>query len=158
MIVSAEQWRDSAIHICILSQTPLHPSYYITLSRVPCAIQFLVIHFKYSSMYMSIPNALTSPIPHPSPQQPQVHSLSLWVSFCFVSSFVSFLFRLHIEGMAYDISPSLSDLLHSIWQALGPSMLITNFQESNHLRTGSCSKSQYSHYPNNTLLHINPNA
>ena len=37
-----------------------HLGYYKALSRVPCAVQFkylLVIYFKYSSVYMSIPNS-----------------------------------------------------------------------------------------------------
>ena len=62
----------------------------------------LVIHFKYSSVYMTFPNSLNIPSPRPSPQprpstqpwQPWVNFLSLWVSFCFASSFVSFLIRL----------------------------------------------------------------
>ena len=38
-------------------------------------------------------------------------------------SFLSFLFRFHIWGMSFNISP-LSDLRHSVWQSLGPSMLL----------------------------------
>jgi len=53
---------------------------------------------------MSIPNSLTVS----SPCQPWVCFLSLCISFCFVSSFVIFLFRFHIAVMSYDISPSLS--------------------------------------------------
>ena len=47
-----------------------HPSCHIILSRVSCAISrsLLVTHFKYSSMYMSIPNSLP-PSSHPSPWQ-----------------------------------------------------------------------------------------
>ena len=41
VIVSGEQWRDSASHIdaSLLPQTPLHPGCHATLSRVPCAVQ-----------------------------------------------------------------------------------------------------------------------
>lgn len=43
----------------------------VTLSRVPCAIytvgSLLVISLRYSSVYMSILNSLTSPSPHLSP-------------------------------------------------------------------------------------------
>ena len=49
---------------------PSLPGCHITLSRVPCAIQ-LVIHVKYSSAYLSIPNSLTIP----SPQQKKNHRL-----------------------------------------------------------------------------------
>ena len=48
----------------------------------------LVICFKYSSVYMSISNSLTIPLCHPSPWEPEIHSLNLWVSFCFVSKFI----------------------------------------------------------------------
>ena len=36
---------------------PSHPGCHITLNRVPCATQrsLLVIHFKYSNVYISIP-------------------------------------------------------------------------------------------------------
>ena len=62
----------------------------------------------------------------PSPIPPSNHkfALSLWICFCSVSSSVSFLFRFHIWGMSYDISHSLSDLLDSVWQSLGPHMLL----------------------------------
>ena len=50
---------------------PPHPSpgCHMTLSRVHCAIQqnLLVIHFKYSNEYMSVPNSLTIPSSHSSP-------------------------------------------------------------------------------------------
>ena len=46
---------------------------YRIVSRVPCAVQYslLVIHFKYSSVYLSTPNSLTVPPPHPSPRYPK---------------------------------------------------------------------------------------
>ena len=63
VIVSGEQWRDSVIHIqvSIVPQTPL-PSqpaaehwseFHVLYSR-----SLLVIHVKYSSVSMSIPNSL----------------------------------------------------------------------------------------------------
>ena len=66
VIVSREQQRDSAIHIqvSILPQTLLP-------SRLPCNIEqsptcytvgsSWLIHFKYSSVYMSIQNSLSPP-------------------------------------------------------------------------------------------------
>ena len=50
-------------------------------------------------------------------------SVSLFL-FCKLSSFLSFLFRFHILGMPYNISPSLLDLFHSVRQSLGLSMLL----------------------------------
>ena len=54
------------------SKLPSHPGCHITLSRVPSAYNsfLLVIHFKYSSVYMSIPSSLTIPSPHTFPWQP----------------------------------------------------------------------------------------
>ena len=54
---------------------------------MPYRRSLLVIHFKYSSVYMSIPNSLTVPSPQPSSQQPWVHFSSPWV--CFVNKFIS---------------------------------------------------------------------
>ena len=44
----------------------------------------LVMHFKYSSVYMSLPNSQSIP----SPREPWVRFLSLWVSFCFARQFI----------------------------------------------------------------------
>ena len=51
----------------------------------------LVIHFKYSSVYMSIqtPDRFPPFFPHPLGNHKRLHSLRLWVSFCFVSKFIS---------------------------------------------------------------------
>ena len=48
---------------------PSHLGCHITLSRVPMLYSrsLLVIHFKYSSVYMSFPSSLTIPFPHSSP-------------------------------------------------------------------------------------------
>ena len=54
---------------------------------------------------------------------PQVHSLHLRLYSCPAPRFIRtiFLFRFHIYVLAYGIRFSLSDLLHSVWQTLGPS-------------------------------------
>ena len=73
---------------------------------------------------MSVPNSLTIPSlrpPRPSIQQPQVRSLKSVSLLLFLSSFISFLFGFYTSGMSYDISPSLADSLHSVWQCLSPS-------------------------------------
>ena len=51
----------------------------------------LVIHFKYISVYMSIQATYQFHpfFPHPLGNHKRLHSLSLWVSFCFVSKFIS---------------------------------------------------------------------
>ena len=68
VIISGEQYRGSAllIYVAILPQTPFP-------SRLPHSIEqgfhvlhtrsLMVIHFKYSSLYMSVPNSLTTPSP-----------------------------------------------------------------------------------------------
>ena len=48
--------------------------------------------------------------------------LHLWFYFSFVSSFVPFF--LNSTYMQYHIRLSVSNLLHSVWQCLGPSMLL----------------------------------
>ena len=73
VIVSGEQWRDLAIHIrvSILPQTPSHPGCIWHWAELPLLYSrsLWVIHFKYSSVYISIPNSLTIPSPHPFPQK-----------------------------------------------------------------------------------------
>ena len=54
------------IHVSFSPKLPSHPYCHITLSRVPCvySMSLLVIHFKYISVCMSIPNSLTIPSAH----------------------------------------------------------------------------------------------
>ena len=58
-------------HTCMHSspKLPSHPGCHITLSKFPVLYRrsLLVFHFKYSIVYMSIPNSLTIPSFHPSP-------------------------------------------------------------------------------------------
>ena len=64
VIVSGEQWRDSAIyiHVSILPKVPL-PSRraHNTEFHVLYNSSLLVIHFEYGSMYMIFPNSLIIP-------------------------------------------------------------------------------------------------
>ena len=68
------------------------------------------------------------------PLYPQVHSLvGLHLYSCLAPRFFwpfSFFFRFHIYVLAYGICFSLSDLLPSVWQSLGPStsLLRTQFR------------------------------
>ena len=55
VMVSGEQRRDSAIHVSILPRRLSHwTEFHVLNSR-----SLLVIHFKYSSVYMSIQNSQT---------------------------------------------------------------------------------------------------
>ena len=49
LIVSGEQWRDSAIHthVSIPPQITSHPGCHITLSRVPCAEQQVLVGYPF---------------------------------------------------------------------------------------------------------------
>ena len=82
VIVSSEQRRDSAIHIhvSILPQTPAAIQLAHNIEQTEFHVLYnrslLVIHFKYSSVYMPFPNSLSSP----SPWQP-LSSFSKSVSF-----------------------------------------------------------------------------
>ena len=86
----------------------------------------LVIYFIHISVYMSIPISQFIPTPPPSPCFPPLVSIHLF------STSVTLLLpckpvhlyhfsRFHIYALIYDICFSLSDLLHSVWQSLGPS-------------------------------------
>ena len=96
------------------SKFPSHPGQHITLREFhELYIGFLlVIHFKYSSVYTTMPKSLTIP-------SPGTHKFIFQVYESFsvtqVSSFVSFPLRVHIQRMSYDISP-LTDftVLHSL--------------------------------------------
>ena len=68
---------------------PSHPGCRITLSRVPYAIQWSWMVFHLSIVVCACPSQILYP-----PITPPASSL--WVSFCFVSSFASFLFRVYV--------------------------------------------------------------
>ena len=82
-----------------------------------------LIHSQCHSLWLLTPNS-----PHPSHSllpptwQPQVSSLCLWVSFCFVDRFICVLFRFHIEVISCCVC--LSDLLDLVWESLVASMLL----------------------------------
>ena len=93
VVISGEQWRDSAIHIrvSILPQTPLlsrlahnrWAEFHVLYSR-----SLLVIHFKCNRVYMTFPKSLTIPFP-----PAMVSSFSKSVSlFCSVSKFTRIIF------------------------------------------------------------------
>ena len=73
--------KDTQPHIYMYAfspKWPFHPGCHIVLSRVPVLYSgsLLVIHFKYTSVYMSIPNSLTIPSPHPPPPPATISSIS----------------------------------------------------------------------------------
>ena len=99
---------------------------------VLCGCFPLAIYFTSGSVYMSMPLSHFVPAyPSPSPC-PQVHSLRLHLySYPAPRFFITiYFFRFHIYVLAYSICFSLSDLLHSVWQTLGPStsLQITQFR------------------------------
>ena len=91
-----------------------------------CGCFPLAIYLTFGSVYMSMPLSHFIPAyPSHSPC-PQVHSLCLRLYSCPVPRFFRTFFfsRFHIYVLAYGICFSLSDLLHSVGQTLGPSMLL----------------------------------
>ena len=83
----------------------------------------LVIHFIHISVYMSIPiSQFIPPLPFP-PWYPYVCSLHLCLNFCTANCPVPLYHfaRFQIYALIYDIFFFLSDLIHSVWQSLGPS-------------------------------------
>ena len=87
----------------------------------------LVIHFIHISVYMSIPISQFITPPPASPRRfPPLVSIRLFSTY--VSQFLPWkpvhlynFSRFHIYALIYDICFSLSDLLHSVWQSIGPS-------------------------------------
>ena len=93
----------------------------------PLAIYFTFGSVKESMLLFHFIPVYTSPSPCP-----QVHSLHMCLNSCPDPGFIrmiSFFFRFHIYVLAQGICFSLSDLLHSVWQTLGPStsLQITQF-------------------------------
>ena len=86
----------------------------------------LVTYFIHISVHMSIPISQFIPPPPPSQFLPLVslHLFSTSVSLFLPCKPVHLYHfsRFHICALIYDICFSLSDLLHSVWQSLGPSM------------------------------------
>ena len=127
----------------LLRLPPSHPPYPTLLLvtkhwpdlPVLCDSFALAIYFTFGSVYMSMPCSHFVPAyPSPSPC-PQVHSLRLHLYSCPAPKFfrtIFFFFWFHIYVLAYSICFSLSDLLHSVWQTLGPStsLQITQFRET----------------------------
>ena len=94
VIVSGEQWRNSHTNTGTSSPPKSPPIQAITWHWAEFHVLYgsclLVIHFKYSWMYVSIPNSLPIPSPQPCPQKPKACES---VSVLYISSLVSFLFR-----------------------------------------------------------------
>ena len=90
----------------------------------------LLICFIHISVYMSIP--ISQFIPPSPPTTPPLSPLGVHTFVLYI--FVSFLpckqvhlyhfSRFHIYVLIYDICFSLSDLFHSVWQSLDPSMTL----------------------------------
>ena len=86
----------------------------------------LVIYFIHISVYMSIPiSQFIPPIPPPPLLSPLgVHTFVLYLCVSVSAYKLVHLYhysRFHIYTLIYDLCFSLSDLLHSVWQSLGPS-------------------------------------
>ena len=85
----------------------------------------LVIYFIHISVYMSTPISQFIP-PPPPPCFPPLASIGLFSTSVFLllpckPVHLYHFSRFHIYALIYNIGFSLSDLLHSVWQSLGPS-------------------------------------
>ena len=101
-----------------LLRFPSHLGHHRPLSRVPCAVQVVLISHLFYTWYQQYicanPNLPVHPI---SPFSPLVHmffSLHLCLCFCFVNKIVYTNFFFQIPHMYVNIYFSLSDLLCSI--------------------------------------------
>ena len=123
------------VYICshissLLHHPPSQPPYPTSLGvtkhwadlPVLCGCFPLAIYFTFGSVYMSMPLSHFVPAyPSPSPC-PQVHSLRLYLYSCPAPRFFSTIFFFKIPYICVSIRCfSLSDLLDSVWQTLGPS-------------------------------------
>ena len=134
MFISAVQWNESAIYIYVYvyiyplplwppSLTP-HPTdlgHHRAPSWVPCALQWLptTIYFAHGSIFMSI--LISQSVPSLPQLSSSVCSLHLCLYSCPANRFIStifFFFGFQIYALTHDICFSLTDLLHSVWQAL----------------------------------------
>ena len=118
MLISTVQWSESAIciHISPLFWIPSHLGHHRALSRVPCAIQQVLISYlfyTYQCIYVSpnLPIHLTPPFP---PWCPYVCSLHLCLFLPCKQVHLYHFSRFHIYVLIYSICFSLSDLLHSV--------------------------------------------
>ena len=85
----------------------------------------LLIYFMQSLVYICLSQSPSSSYPLPPPWCLYVCFLRLWLYFCFLYKIIYTNFsRFHIYALTYDICFSLSDLLHSVWQSLHPSMSV----------------------------------
>ena len=115
--------------------TPLGVTKHWADLPVLCDCFPLASYFTFGSMYKSMPlshfvPAYTCPSPCP-----QIHSLRLHLYSCPAPRFIRtifsiFFFRFQLYVLGYGICFSLSHLLHSVWQILGPStsLQITQFR------------------------------
>lgn len=118
VIVSGENWRYSVIHThaSILPQTPVP-------SRLPSNTEQSVLSYTIGPRW---PSALNTALGTWQSQTPELSFRLTAVSLlsqkvCFVTSFGSLLFLVHIEGMPFKSSASLSDWLNqcdTLW--VGP--------------------------------------
>ena len=113
----------------------------------------LVINFIDISVYMSIPiSHFIPPPPSCFPPLVSIHSFSTSMSqFLPCKPVPLYHFSMFlIYALIYDICFSLSDLLHSVWQSLDPSMSqqMTQFHSSlwlSYLKEGPLSSNAYYH-------------
>ena len=121
--------------LCLPPTFPIPPLEVVTKHRADLPVLYgcfpLAINFTFGSVYMSMPLSHFVPAYPSASLCPQAHSLRLRLYSCPAPRFFRtiFFFWFHIYVLAYGIWFSLSDLLHSVWQTLGPStsLQITQF-------------------------------
>ena len=127
----------------LLHLPPSYPPYPTPLgghkapSWSPCAMRLLptsYLFYIWSCIYVHATLSLCPSLPFPLPVSSSPfssRSASLFLSCPYVlhDHFFGLFFRFHVYVLAYGICYSLSDLLHSVWQTLGPStsLQITQF-------------------------------
>ena len=118
--------------------SPSHPPYptplggHKALSWSPCAVQLLPTSYLFLHLVVYICQCYSltlSQLPLPLRVLKSILYVCVFIPALPLGSSVPFCFRFHICVLAYGICFYLSDLLHSVWQTLGPctSLQITQF-------------------------------
>ena len=99
-----------------------HINHYRAQNSVLCAIQQVLINYPLVYIQQCVYVNLSLPI-YPFPLCHKFFSTSVTQYLLYQYHLYQF-FRSHIQMIQYDICLSLSNLLHSVWQSLDPSMLL----------------------------------
>ena len=115
VLVSAVQQNESATGIHI---SPL--CHHRALSRVPCAVQQVLIGYLFYTEYIWQSQSPNSSHPLLSPWYPYICSLYLCLCFCFANRFHLYLFSDFPSGSVVKSPPAMQEMQETRVRSLGP--------------------------------------